>query len=128
MKWKWKENLESFAKLARHATVDGEVEGIGQTDEEVDEDDQRVDGVVVERGQLETVVDDVEDGDGGQRDLDQEEDGHDDDEHERGAVRIAQFAALALLLVLFEELVALELGLAQCGEQQDVEHYQREAR
>lgn len=39
--------LERLAELARHSTVDGEVDGVGDDDEEVGEEDQHIGGVVV---------------------------------------------------------------------------------
>jgi len=120
--WNWNSNLESFSELTRHAAVNGEIEWIRQADEEVNEGDQRVDNLVVEGTQFETIIYDVEDVDGSHRNLDQQENGYNDDEHERGAVRVAQFAALALLLVLFEEFVAFLLGSAEGAEQQHVQH------
>ena len=70
----------------------------------------------------------MQDGEDGQRYLDDEETRNNDDEHQRRAVGIPQFPAFARLPVLLEELVAFLLGAAQSAEQQDVEHDQRGAR
>lgn len=114
--------------LATHAAIDGEVDGVRERDEEVGEQNEHVDDAVVEHAQVERGIEDVQHGEHGERDLDDEEARHDDDEHERGAVRVAQLAALARLPVLLEQLVPLLLGPSQRAEQQHVEHHERRAR
>ena len=114
--------------LATHAAVDGKIDWVREWNEEIGEEDEDVDDVVVEHSQVERSVEDVQDGEDGQRYLDDEETRNDDDEHQRSAVGIPQFPAFARLPVLLEELVAFLLGAAQSAEQQDVEHDQRGAR
>ena len=114
--------------LATHAAVDGKIDWVREWNEEIGEEDEDVDDVVVEHSQVERSVEDVQDGEDGQRNLDDEETRNDDDEHQRRAVGIPQFPAFARLPVLLEELVAFLLGAAQSAEQQDVEHDQRGAR
>ena len=65
----------------------------------------------------------MEDGDDSQRNLNQQENGDDNDKHQRGAIRVAQFATLALLLVLFEEFIAFLLRSPKGPEEEDVEHH-----
>ena len=118
------EILEGFAELARHSAIDGEVDGVREADEEVDEHDQSVEHVIIEHvlDCGECVLHNVQHRDHGQRDFHGQEDGDDDDEHHGRAIGIAHFAAFALLLVLFEQFVALLLGVAQGAEQQHVQN------
>ena len=122
--------LKGFAELARHAAVDGEVDGVRQADEEVGEHDDHVEDAphLVRQAPFEDVVEDVDHGEHGQRQLDDQKDGDDDDQHQRGAVGVALPAALALGLVVFEQLHAADLGRAQRLEQQRVQHDQSGAR
>jgi hypothetical protein len=117
----------SNQNLSAHSAVDGEVDGIRQGDEEIGEEDQDVDDGIVEDAQFQGSVENVQNGEDGQRDLHHQEAGDDDDEHQGRAVGITQLAALAGLAVLFEELVALLLGTPQGSEQEHVEQDQGSA-
>lgn len=114
--------------LTTHAAVDGKVDWIRERNKEIGEQNQDIDDVIVEDSELERGVEYVQNGENGQRNLDDEETGHDDDEHQSRAIRVPQFPALACLPVLFEELVPLLLGAAQRSEEQNVEHDERSAR
>jgi len=118
--------LERFAELTRHAAVDGEVDRVRDDDEEVGEENEGVGELVVEdlghAGR-----DDVQHGDDGDRDLDQQKHGHHHDQHQRGAVGVAQPLALALA-VLLEQPLALLLRDPHRPEQHQVQQHQRHAR
>ena len=118
--------LERFTELSGHTAVDGEVDGVRQADEEVGKQNEDVDQSVVEDFELQTAVEDVQDGDDGQWYLHGQEHGHHHDQHQRGTVGVTQLATFALFLVLLEEFVARLLRLSQGAEQQHVQHHQRE--
>ena len=72
--------------LSTHAAIDGEIDWVRQRNEEIGEEDEDVDDVVVEDAQFERSVENVQNGENGQRDFDDEEAGDDDDEHQSCAV------------------------------------------
>ena len=72
-------------KIPRHSTVNSEVQGVGEIDAEINNQDYVLSEVVVHE-LLETGGYRVKGGDNHQRNLDGEEDSDDDDEHHGGVV------------------------------------------
>ena len=83
-----KELREGGAKLARHAAVDGEVDRVGENDEEVGDQYDGVQRVVVHQAHRGDVLHDVEDGGDGEGNFEQEEHRDDHYEHDGGGVGV----------------------------------------
>lgn len=83
--------LEGLPELPGHSAVDPEVDGVGEADEEVGEEDEDVDDVIVEHAQLQGGVEDVEHREDGQGDLDGQEAAHHDDQHQLQGQRLLIF-------------------------------------
>lgn len=87
-----KQTLQGFTELATHSTVDEEVEGVADEDEEVDEERGDAGGHRVHEDRVLEVFDDHDDEEDGQRKLDDEEDPDDSHEHHRSYVTFRQTA------------------------------------
>ena len=106
----YEQPLKRLPELPAHDAVDKEVERIGEHDEEVDVHGRHLEAVR-QHLRLERVVDHVQDEDDRQGELDDEEDGDDDDQHECGTVTIRQAATFSLA-VQQQELAASRLRRA----------------
>lgn len=85
--------LKCFAEGFAHAAVNGEIEWIGDDDEEVGAHYDHVQCVVADQLQLEHVLGHVHGRGDGQGDFDYQEDGDHHDQHERGRVGVASIPA-----------------------------------
>lgn len=107
---------EGFSELATHATVDSKIDWIAEHNQEVDEQDGRVEVIVVGDTQIQGILHDMEECGHGHWYLDHKKDSDHNNQHEGGAIAVPQLLAFALP-VLLEELVPLQLCLSQSRKQ-----------
>lgn len=121
----YEEFLESLPELSRHTTVDSEVDGIRNDDEEIRDQDEDISDMVVEYLDQGT-RDYVEDRDYCYGDFNHEEDRDNNDEHQCGAVGVTQPFAFRFS-VLLEQFLPVQLRGPHGSEEEDVEDDQRGA-
>lgn len=117
--------LEGLAELSRHAAVDAKVDGVAQHQKEVRQHDEDVGNAVVQKLNDQRAHN-VHDRDHGNGYFGNEEHRHHHDQHQCGAVGVAQLLAL-LLAILAEQQLATLLRLSQRGKEQNVQSDQNDA-
>ena len=125
---------ERGPKLAAHSAVDEEVDGIAESDRQIDEQAGRSGHAVGHQHALPRVLDDQQDEEHGKRQLDQQQNTHDGDQHEGGRDAVAESPALAVVdatagaAASRQQLAATPAGDAHRPRQRRVQHDQQRAR
>ena len=121
------QSAERLAELPAHGAVDEEVEEIAEEDAQVHDagGDRRRTGV--ENLQLEDVADDQRHEDDGHRELDEQKDADDDDQHQSRRVALGKSAELGASMVAQQSL-ATSLGRTHRVYESSVEQYEHRAR